>query len=251
MINKMELSNMASILRKKLGEDESSPIDVFQLVQKIENLTLIFFPMGKNISGVCYKGNKSNVIAINSGMSIGRQRFSLAHELYHLFFDKEQLSSVSYIQIGKGDEKEKKADQFAAYFVPQSSLYSLVEEIKRNNNRKVLNKEDVIRIEQYYGVSHKAMIYRLLEEGYIGYNDTKKMESGVVETAARLGYDTTLYYPTSETKNKLVLGHYIALSEYLLEKEFISQGKYEELLLAAFRDDIVYGFEGEDGVVLD
>jgi hypothetical protein len=95
------------------------------------------------------------------------------------------------------------------------------------------------------------MIYRLLEEGYIGYNDTKKMESGVVETAARLGYDTTLYYPTSETKNKLVLGHYIALSEYLLEKEFISQGKYEELLLAAFRDDIVYGFEGEDGVVLD
>ncbi|VPA72539.1 zinc metallopeptidase [Streptococcus pneumoniae] len=51
----MDLSNKASNLRKKLGADGESPIDIFKLVQKIENLTLVFYGLGKNISGVCYK----------------------------------------------------------------------------------------------------------------------------------------------------------------------------------------------------
>ncbi|HGQ8151507.1 TPA: hypothetical protein ACL2BZ_001641, partial [Streptococcus pneumoniae] len=50
----MDLSNKASNLRKKLGADGESPIDIFKLVQKIENLTLVFYGLGKNISGVCY-----------------------------------------------------------------------------------------------------------------------------------------------------------------------------------------------------
>ena len=238
MINKMELSSKAALLRKKLGEDESSPIDIFQVVQAIDKLTLVFYPLNNNISGICYKGKSSNVIIINSDMSIGRQRFSLAHELYHLYFDESGISSASLTTIGKGDENEKKADQFASYFlIPQSSLYGLIESIKEKNQKKHLDIEDVIRIEQYYGVSHKAILYRLMEEGEID--------------SARLGYDTTIYYPSVKDKNKMVLGHYIALAEKLLDEEYISYGKYEEILLDGFRDDIVYGIEGEDGVILD
>lgn len=51
MLNKMELSSKASLLRRKLGEDESSPINIFQLVQTIDKLTLVFFLLDKNISG--------------------------------------------------------------------------------------------------------------------------------------------------------------------------------------------------------
>ena len=53
MIDKMDLNNKASNLRKKLGEDSESPIDIFKLVQKIDNLTLVFHSLGNNISGVC------------------------------------------------------------------------------------------------------------------------------------------------------------------------------------------------------
>ncbi len=35
-MNKMDLSNKAIRLRKKLGEDDSSPIDIFALVQGIK-----------------------------------------------------------------------------------------------------------------------------------------------------------------------------------------------------------------------
>ena len=53
MINKMELSSKAALLRKKFGEDESSPIDIFQVVQAIDKLTLVFYPLNNNISGIC------------------------------------------------------------------------------------------------------------------------------------------------------------------------------------------------------
>ena len=185
-------------------------------------------------------------------MSIGRQRFSLAHELYHLYFDESGISSASLTTIGKGDENEKKADQFASYFlIPLSSLYGLIESIKGKNKHDRLNIEDVIKIEQYYGVSHKAILYRLMEEGEIDSEDIKTMETGVIALAARLGYDTAIYYSSAKDKKKIVLGHYIALAEKLFNDEYISYGKYEEILLDGFRDDIVYGIGEEDGVILD
>ena len=227
------------------------------MVQAIDKLTLVFYPLNNNISGICYKGKSSNVIIINSDMSIGRQRSSLAHELYHLYFDERGISSASLTTICKGDENEKKDNQFASYFlITQSSLYGLIESIKEKNkndrlNNDKLNIEDVIKIEQYYGVSHKAILYRLMEEGEIDSEDIKSMETGVIALAARLGYDTTIYYPSAQDKKKMLFGHYIALAEKLLDEEYISYGKYEEILLDGFRDDIVYGIEGEDGVILD
>lgn len=247
MIDKMDLSNKATLLRRELGEDESSPIDIFKLVQTIDNLTLVFYPLGENISGICYIGNKSNIIAINSDMSVGRQRFSLAHELYHLYYDKKSMNSISLMKIGEGDINEKKADQFASFFlIPQSSLYRLVEKIKTKYNRTELTVEDTIKIEQYYGVSHQAMLFRLLNDGYINHNQINEMSGGVIEIASRLGYDTTIYYPSVTNQNMIVLGHYIKIAEQLLENEKISQGKYEELLLTAFREDIVYGIDKEE-----
>jgi hypothetical protein len=252
MIDKMDLSNKASNLRKRFGEDGETSVDIFKLVQKIDNFTLIFYPLGTNISGVSYKGETSNVIAINSDMSIGRQRFSLAHELYHLYFDDSAVNAVSPIMIGSNDENEKKADQFASYFlIPSSSLYDMIEDIRENGNKECLTLEDVIRIEQYYGVSHKAMLYRLLNEGYLKSEQIKGMEVGIIETAAKLGYDISLYRSLPENRKGIVLGHYIASSEKLLEEELISQGKYESLLLDAFRDDIVYGIAGEEDITLD
>ncbi len=252
MIDKMDLSNKASNLRKKLGADGEAPIDIFKLVQKIENLTLVFYGLGKNISGVCYKGTQSSLIVINSDMSLGRQRFSLAHELYHLYYDEVKKSSVSLILIGEGDETERKADQFASYFlISSSSLYRMVEEIRENANRTHLEVEDIIKLGQFYGISHKAMLYRLRNDGYLDAEEIKNMDISVIETASRLGYDTSLYRPLSESKKEMVLGHYIKSTEQLLENNRISQGKYEELLLDAFRYDIVYGLDEEGELSFD
>ena len=66
-----------------------------------------------------------------------------------------------------------------------------------------------------------------MEEGEIDSEDIKTMETGIIALAARSGYDTAIYYPSSNDKKKIVLGHYIALAEKLLDEEYISYGKYE------------------------
>lgn len=248
MLDKMSLSNKARELRENLGVDSDSPVDIFALVQNIEDLTLVFYPLSKNISGACYKGEDSKLILVNSDMSVGRQRFSLAHELFHAYYDKNMEASLSLSQIGSGDEREREADQFASYFLlPQYAL----EKIIKNKKDEDLELEDVIKLEQYFGLSHQAMLYRLLDEGFINKDERDSMQTGIISKAAKLGYDISLYYPSSEDKKILAFGHYVKMAEELLEDDSISLGKYEELLLDAFRDDIVYGENFDGGQVLD
>lgn len=251
MIDRMDLSNKASTIRKRLGEDESSPVDIFSLVQTIENLTLVFYPLGSNISGACFRNRLSSLIVVNSDMSLGRQRFSLAHELYHYYFDEDSDSVICSSQIGSGNDKEKNADQFASYFlVPSAALYAAITKCKKNSPGK-LSLNDIIRLEQYFGISHQAMLIRLQSEGQLTSADLASMQGGIISVAARLGFDTSLYKPTEENKKMQVLGHYICQAENLLDNDVISQGKYEELLLDAFREDIVYGLESEEGDIVD
>ena len=48
----------------------------------------------------------------------------------------------------------------------------------------------------------------------------------------------------------MTYGRYIKQAEELLKRGLISDGKYEELLLEAFRADLVYGLE-EVGELVD
>lgn len=93
MIDYFDLATKAELLRKRFNEGNNSPIDIFTFSQEIENLTLIFYPMESNLSGMCIKNKHNNcIIAINSSMTLGRQRFSLAHELYHMFYDSSMIN---------------------------------------------------------------------------------------------------------------------------------------------------------------
>lgn len=183
-------------------------------------------------------------------MSLGRQRFSLAHELYHYYYDKQMSSSICSTDIGTGDKIERLADVFASFLlVPPRSLYEKIE-ITKGFSKKI-DVADIISLEQYYGVSRQAMLYRLIEDKEITYDEANTMKSNVISTASRLGYDTGLYKSTPQENQMQTLGYYIKKAEYLLDKEIISNGKYEELLLDAFREDIVYGEEMEGVEIVD
>lgn len=42
-------------------------------------------------------------------------------------------------------------------------------------------------------------------DGYLDAEEIKNMDISVIETASRLGYDTSLYRPLSESKKKMIL----------------------------------------------
>ena len=63
-MDKLDLSTKAQELRELLGEDANSPVDVFSLANQIEGLTLVFYPLGENISGMCVRDQEIKLIAI-------------------------------------------------------------------------------------------------------------------------------------------------------------------------------------------
>lgn len=245
MIDKLDLNTKAQELREMLGEDANSPVDIFSLASQIRELTIVYYPLGENISGMCVANERVKLIAINSTMSYGRQRFSLAHEFFHLYYDESSGFNVCSKRFDSANEVEKKADQFASYFIaPYKSLRTMVRKICGNETPSLQN---VIELEQYFGMSHQAMLWRLVSEGYLMRPQLEAYSFGVISTAKGLGYDDKLYRPSPTELQKRTYGYYLKQVECLRQKDLVSYGKIDELLLDAYRDDIAFGDEDETG----
>lgn len=247
-MDNLELNAKAIELRKHFGEDENSSIDIFALANQVPDLSLLLYPMGEHISGVCIKNTGSNLIAINSLMTYGRQRFSLGHEFYHLFFDESNGVTISAKTFDTDNENEKTADRFASYFlVPYNALRSAVMKI----GNAELTLRDVVSLEQMFGISHKAMLWRLVNDGYLKEAQAEEMKGSVLAFAKLYGYGDKLYLPSDETTQRRTYGNYVLQAEELKNSDKISVGKYEELLIDAFRYDIVYGDDEIGGEIDD
>lgn len=249
MKEKIEINADAISLRDQLGEDSHSPIDIFSILHSNEDLTVVFYPMSNRISGMCIRDGNNKIIGINSTSTHGRQRFTMAHELCHLFFHENFQSIVCSKDLEKNkDPQEQEADMFASFFLaPYESLRDFIKKTL-GKEKRTLEIGDVVRIEQYYGLSRQATLWRLINEGYLSPEKAETMKTGIIVSALRLGFDDKLYRIAPEDKQYITFGKYIKLAEELKEKDLISNGKYEEILLTAFRGDIVYGLatEGEE-----
>ena len=251
MMDKLDLSAKAQELRESLGEDANSPVDIFSLVSQIDGLTLVFYPLGDSISGMCVRDKEIKLIAINSTMSYGRQRYSLAHELYHLYYDDEKGFNVCSKVFDPKSENEKCADQFASYFLaPYKSLKTAIKKIAGNGTCSM---QHVIALEQHFGMSHLAMLWRLVSERYLKADMLEQYSRGVILEARSLGYDDKLYKPTPVEFQRRTFGYYLKQVEELRKRELVSSGKIDGLLLDAFRADIAFGTEEDclEGETID
>ena len=242
MKERIQINYDAISIRRQMGEDSSSPIDIFALLGSQSDLTVVYYPMRDAISGMSVKDDIIRLIAINSNLSKGRQRFTAAHELCHLFFHTEFKTIIcSRDLVGTRSEHEKEADQFASFFLaPYEAMLSFIN-IDLDKKGKRIAVDDIVRIEQHFGMSRQATLVRLQSEGLITEEESKSMKTNVIRSAQKLGYSADLYQPNTDSKQYLTIGSYVKIANDLYSSEKISHGKYEELLLDAFRDDIVYG----------
>lgn len=240
-----ELNSLALRARRMWNEDGYSPIDIFAMVNgwKDKKITIVKYPMSSRISGMCTKENEDIIICINSTTSYGRQRFTLAHELYHILYEENMQRVICDMSMsGDKSNSEKEADRFASYLLmPYDAL------LEFEHDKEKWNLEKIIDAEQFFQISHQAMLYRLVYDHLISSNDADKYKAIIVSIeAARLGYGKELYYPTAKNKQYFTVGEYIRKVEKLAEKGLISEGKREELLLDAYRADIVFDFDEEE-----
>ena len=91
------------------------------------------------------------------------------------------------------------------------------------------------------------MIHRLISDNLLSKEIAEEYKSITVSMeAAKLGYGKELYFSTDKRKQYFTTGEYIRKVELMAEKDLISNGKREELLLDAYRADIVYDFDEEE-----
>ena len=233
---KTKLPKLNINLRRQFGIDEYSPINIFTLLPtKIDNLTIVWFPMKKSVNGCCFKNDIDSIILINSLHPIGRQNINLAHELYHLLDDAE-----NYIVCSEkfNDKIEKEADDFASNFLMTNhALYDFIE----TNDIDEWSVEDVVKCEQYFQIDHDSLIQRLNSEKLIDETQMKEFSSVDIKyKAGRLGYDISLYKASDENKDCYSVGHMIPLAEKVCKMGRISIGKRREILNDLFRQDIIY-----------
>lgn len=245
MRTSQELNSLALRTRRMWNEDGYSPIDIFAIVNgwKEKKITIVKYPMSSRISGMCTKENEDIIICINSTTSYGRQRFTLAHELYHILYEKNKKRVICDMSISsEKSESECEADQFASYLLmPYDAL------LEYEDDKLKWNLEKVIDAEQFFKVSHQAMLHRLVCDNLLSNDIAEEYKTITVSTiAAQLGYGKELYFPTDRSKQYFTTGEYIRKVERMAEADFISDGKREELLLDAYRADIVYGFDEEE-----
>lgn len=245
-----ELNSLALRVRRMWNEDGYSPIDIFAIVNgwKDKKITIVKYPMSSRISGMCTKENEDIVICINSTTSYGRQRFTLAHELYHVLYEEDMQRVICDMSMNSDkSESEQEADQFASYLLmPYDAL------LEYEYDKEKWDLEKVIDAEQFFQVSHQAMLHRLVCDNLLNNDVADKYKAITVSTvAAKLGYGKELYFPTDKSKQYFTTGEYIRKVEKIAEKDLISEGKKDELLLEAYRADIVYNFDEEEANLND
>lgn len=232
----MNSTALAEILRHEWGIESFASVNIRSLVyNNIRNLTVLWFPMKANISGCCSKTNEDKIIFINTNHSIGRQNFTLAHELYHLLY--EDIDDFIVCGIDMNTPSERNADEFAStLLIPDSALYWF----KNKNQIDDWSLEDLIKCEQYYQVSRSTMLNRLKSLNWISQDQYGEFELNIVAEANRLGYDTSLYKPSPQDQKYSSIGELVRLTEKAYDKKKITGGKRREILLKCFRNDILY-----------
>lgn len=235
-MNFYQLNELAIQFRLDIGINHMDSIDFFPIItNKLKNLTIVFLDMASEVSGACYKFDSQKIIFLNSNHSKGRQIFTAAHEIYHLFYDDTPFTICN---VNSNDEIEKYADQFASFLLmPTNALYNY----KKENNIEHWDLNTIIDCEQYFQISHEALLFRLKSSGDITFDDYNEFKSNIKYHASRMGYDLSLYEPFI-SKN-YTLGNYARLVEAAYQKDLISNARKDEYLLDAFLSDLVYNME--------
>ena len=148
----------AATLRAHLGNS----FDPFFDETKLASLPRIRVEVEPNLptSGMSLWDGERWVLAINSSEAVTRQRFTLLHEFHHVIAHgvRDRLFGIHSLVGAHSDEAEGAADYFAACVLMPKML------VKRHWGR---GPRTVTQMAELFGVSRKAMAYRLEDLGLL------------------------------------------------------------------------------------
>ena len=224
-INLTIIEHLAIKFRSMAGLGSDEPIHIKTLLLKLGIITK-YRPLSDKTYGLSLKthNDKFKFILVNSNSRRGRQHFTIAHELYHLYFDP---NPQPHICNGMDrDKSEMEANAFASILLmPQEGILKSIsdEELKLQS----LKLSTILKLEQLFSVSHEAMVNRLRALKLISEEQRQELlDISITEAAKAYGFDLSLYQKGNEN---LLLGDYGEKLRELYDRQIISEGHYREL----------------------
>ena len=159
---------------------ESAPVDIQKIAENLK-IQIVEQNAEDEVAGFLLKDfdSKNALIGVNTHHHPNRQRFTIAHELGHYFlhdyvgvhFDSKTTGLRMYLRNEKSttgtDLEEREANLFAAeLLMPENLLRDDLADIEAvylidDNDETIRN------LAKQYGVSVRALTYRLANLGYI------------------------------------------------------------------------------------
>lgn len=218
---------LAAKFRVEIGFSLIEPVSVKTVLRK-KNILSLFRPLSEKSYGLSLKSKTGDCfMLVNSNTTRGRQHFTIAHELFHLYYDENPTPHICTDEAKISVIAEKNADLFASsLLMPREGILQIVSAEESINRAVMLS--TVIKLEQFFSVSRQSLLFRLKAIGLLTEASLQGLlKIPVVESAKQYGYDTSLYNKGNEN---LVIGDFGVKARKLYDSGKISEGHYLELI---------------------
>ena len=202
---RLQIKDLAEETRIKFARKGLS--DIFDILS--EAAFLIRKPLDTDeLSGFSTYFEEQFIVYLNSNFTLGHERYTGAHELYHLIYNADILKKE---KILLDDEKHKaedmKANVFASEFLmPEDYVKEVFYKIVNVDKGSILPRH-IVRMHNYFKVSYKAMLKRLIQLGVCSINKYEELVDicllnnmeQLQSLTKREGYNIELIIPSKKT----------------------------------------------------
>ncbi len=226
------ITKKAVEFRQENGLNNTEPI-LLKSILLSNNVLTVYKPLSGAFSGMAIKSTNKKFILVNSNHSLGKQHFTIAHELYHLFKQPDfKFRSCITGKFDKSDEEEYNADLFAAeLLLPEDGIYKQIPDNELKKDKIQL--PTILKLEQYFYTSRAALLYRLKTLNLLSTSKFDDYSINIKKSAINHGFDTRLYEKGNEG---VVIGQYGQLAKELYDADVISESFYMSLMMDIGKD---------------
>jgi Zn-dependent peptidase ImmA (M78 family)/transcriptional regulator with XRE-family HTH domain len=215
------INRLAKDTGMMMGLGQRPSCALHKVLEQEYGVKILYYPLAYGSAASMVHADMGKAVVINSNEVPWRQNYDLAHELFHLIlwkvFTLEEMQDKLFFS-----DIEKKADSFASMLLlPEDEIRRELNQLMENN--KHLTYSDIVDIAIDFGVSAKALLYRLAVINLIKWEQADALAKD--EELAEISRQKRTQVMESRRSDR-----FISLAVRCLRKGLISRGKFADLL---------------------
>lgn len=231
-ILKKEVEEIAIRFKNEYSSIVKSPIPNSFIAAEELGFFVVSCPAPDKLSGMTMNIQDKAMIVVNSVHPLGRQNYSIWHEVYHWYTGDGQDISLS--EDAEYSETEYKAELFASeILMDKKSLKVYLNRLGYSSNAqlKFLKREDIVKLQNDFQVSYRAMLTRIISaSGRVDLGNRYAIantQQKIIEFNKSLGYSGNLEKGNLPT---YISPSFFTYLEHNLKKGRISKNYVDSLL---------------------